>query len=250
MFLTRYSCMEEFNIILLLRMLCRKFFPFSKKSDITPILNFMNQEGDSSNNLQIGSAGAGNTFNIKQNNNSLWNDGFLLAEDTSSHQKPITDEAVTRRALFTFFSAILPLVALFADVSGIFGAFNLDYTWIFPAYGSLVGILIVSNLDHIRIFWQRPNIKRKDTYIGSGKIARWNSNNTFTLYKCKTKCKYPNCDEGFIEIVDPPSKDKRKRFLAGICTKCGTSHSYKIDPNWVAYRCELDWSDEERTRLN
>ena len=202
----------------------------------------MNQKGDNSNNLQISSAGTRNTFNVSQSNRSLRDEAVLLSEDVGSRQAPITNKAVTRRSLVTLLSTTLPLVALLADVLGIFGAFHLDYTWFVPIYFGLVVILTLSNLDHVRIFFRRQEIKRKDTYVGDGKIAHFNSNRTFTLYKRTAPCRYPNC-KGFIKVVTPPPKEKKRCFLAGKCTVCGTIHSYRIDPNGVAYPYELDWSD-------
>jgi hypothetical protein len=202
----------------------------------------MKQKGDKSNNFQIGKAGTGNTFNVNQNSRYFRDEAVQLLKRNTSHQPEITNEAVTRRSLITLLSATLPLVALLADVLGIFVALNIDITWFIPVYVILVTILLLSNLDHVRIFFKRRKIKRKDTYIGGGKIAHLNSNGTFSLYERTARCLYPNC-QGFIEVVAPPQKEQGKFFLAGKCTECGTSHSYKIDPNWVAYPCDLDWSE-------
>lgn len=207
----------------------------------------MKQKGDNSNNLQIGSAGTGNTFSVNQTNRSLWGEAVLLLEDVGSRQAPITNKAVTRRGLVTLLSVTLPFVALLADVLGIFGAFHLNYNWFLPVYFGLGVILTLSNLDHVRIFWRRQEIKRKDTYVGDGKIAHLNSNGTFVLYKRTAQCRYPNC-EGSIKVVTPPPKEKERCFLAGKCTVCGTVHSYRIDPNWVAYPYDLDWSDNTTSR--
>jgi len=201
----------------------------------------MEQKGDKSNNFQIGKAGNRNTFNINQNSRSFRDEAVQLLKKNSSHQSEITDNAVTRRSLITILSATLPLVALLADVLGIFVALNIDTTWFILVYIILVIILGLSNQDHFRIFFKRRKIKRKDTYVGGGKIAHLNSNGTFVLYEKTARCLYPNC-QGFIELVAPPQKEQGKLFLAGKCTEGGISHSYKIDPNWVAYPCDLDWT--------
>lgn len=204
----------------------------------------MKQEGDNSNNFQIGRAGTGNTFNVSHGSRSLRDEVIPLSVNVRSRQVPITNEAVTRRSLVTIFlSVILPLVALLADVLGILAAFHLNNAWFWPIYGGLVGIFIRSNWDHLQIFFRRGEIKRKDTYIGDSKIAHLNSNGTFTLYKRTARCRYPNCN-GFIEIVTPPPKEKERCFLAGKCTVCGIAHSYRVDPNWIAYPYDLDWSKE------
>lgn len=197
--------------------------------------------------MQVGSACTGNTFNVSQISRSFRDEVVILSKDTNSLQAPITDEAVTRRALITLLSGTLPLVALLADVLGIFGALHLDYTWFLPGYFGLVVILTLSNADHLGIFWRRKEIRTKDTYVDGGKIAHFNSNGTFTLYKRTARCRYPKC-KGFIEIVTPPPKEKQRCFLAGRCTLCGTLHSYRVDPNWVAYPDELNWSEDTPSR--
>jgi hypothetical protein len=207
----------------------------------------MKQKGNHSNNMQIGAAGVGNTFNVNQSSGSF-RDGFVsLSESPNSRQTPITKEAVTRRAWITILSAILPMVALFADLLGIFGTLKFDYTWFLPIYVVLVMVLALSNLDHIRIFFRRREIKKRDTYVGAGKIAHLNSSGTFTLYRRTARCIYPKCS-GFIEITAPPQKEVQRCFLVGKCTDCGIVHSYKVDPNWVAYPDDIDWSEDKPSR--
>jgi hypothetical protein len=204
----------------------------------------MKQKGDNSNNMQIGTAGVGNTFNVNQGNGSF-RDGFVsLSESEDSRQPPITNRSVTRRSMMTILSAILPLIALFADLLGIFGTLKLDYSWFLLVYFALIVVLTSSNWDHISIFFRRRDIRRRDTYVGAGKIAHYNSNGTFTLFKRTARCIYPNCN-GFIEVTDPPPKERQRCFLVGKCTDCGVAHPYKVDPNWIAYPRDIDWSEDK-----
>lgn len=206
----------------------------------------MKQKGDHSNNMQIGTAGVGNTFHVNQANGSFRDSFVTLRESANSRQKPINSKDVTNRSLITIFTALLPLIALLADLLGIFGSLKLNYTWFLPVYFVLVVILMLKNRDHILIFLRRGDIKRRDTYVGAGKVAHLNSNGSFSLYKRTAKCIYPECD-GFIQICDPPPKEKQRCFLVGRCSDCGIVHSYKIDPNWVAYPVDIDWSEDERS---
>lgn len=51
----------------------------------------------------------------------------------------------------------------------------------------------------------------------------------------------------FIEVAAPPPKELDRCFLVGRCSDCGKVHGYKIDPNWVAYPHDIDWSEDKRS---
>ncbi|MGL5924417.1 hypothetical protein [Chroococcidiopsis sp.] len=151
-----------------------------------------NQRGNHSNNFQVGKAGSANTFNVKQNHSSP--DSTELQEVNGSQAAPISHQSVRNRTGILF-ALILPFVGLLADVLGIFGSLHLmkdPKLWLF--YTSLVIAYYITNLDRFRIARtaiRHQDFKKGDAYVGAGKVARLNRNNTYTLYERSAKCTYP-----------------------------------------------------------
>lgn len=196
--------------------------------------------GDSSQNVQFGGIGNGNTINISQNSHQI--NGIKL-EIVEGSIKSISKRELLRKSILGlvkifFFGAI----GYLADIIGIAQHYNISYWWLI-IIGSILGILL--SFDNIRSLIYLLNIPKEglSAFVGLNEIIEQSSEKgKVQIYHRSASCIYPYC-KGKIIIVNAPPREKGKlgSKYVGICSIGRKDHSYRIDFNWYAMPELFDW---------
>jgi hypothetical protein len=203
----------------------------------------MKQQGDNSNNIQIGNAGSGNTISVVQNQSRT--DQALLVIDESSIQEYEKDALKKDRnvgwAKFVG-GGLLGATGFLSDSIGISDHFGFSLWWLFPV-GLIVGLLLA--MPHLRsgqILHRLPTNKNEANFAGNNEIVQESENGKIVTYHRSAACIYPNCT-GTIKLSVAPEREKALlgRGYVGVCSLAGRDHSYRIDYVWNAYPAHFDW---------
>lgn len=203
----------------------------------------MYQQGDHSNNLQIGNGGAGNTFNITQSKSQLSH--VLLTIDNESVREYDKEVLVKDRNIGLAKLAaggLLGALSFLSDSIGISSHFGFSLWWLFPL-GPLIGLLVA--IPHSRsgqILFRLPKNRNESNFVGNNEIVQALDNRKIITYRRGAPCIYPNCS-GMIVLSSAPAREKSLlgRDYVGICSLAGRDHSYRIDYIWNAYPVQFDW---------
>ena len=206
------------------------------------MVNNNQNNGDGSNNIQIGEIGNKNKliFNNTQEN-------YAQLEIEEETKIVLTKKELLHRSinglLKIFLGLLLGIFGLISDSIGISQYFGVSLWWLLIP-GLLFALLLAKNeLRDFYILLNIPKNNQQSRYIGKNQIIQSNSESTTVLMYCRTApCIYPRCN-GKIILVDAPEREKERisKTFVGICNVCGKDHSYVIDYNWIASPAQLDW---------
>jgi hypothetical protein len=208
----------------------------------------MRQQGDNSNNIQIGNAGSGNTISVVQNQSRA--DHALLVVDGSSvreyEKETLRKDRNIGWAKLAGCSLLGPM-SLLSDAIGISSHFGFSFWWLLFPVGLIAGMRFAE--PHLRSW----NILRKlatnknEAYLaGTNEIVKESENGKIVTYHRSTACIYPNCT-GTIILSAAPEREKARlgKDFVGVCSLAERDHSYRIDYIWNAYPADFDWRPVE-----
>lgn len=208
----------------------------------------MKQQGDNSNNIQIGNAGSGNTFSLVQNQARV--DHALLAVDESSVRE--YDKEVLKRDRNTGWAkmaggGLLGAMGFLSDAIGVSSHFGFSLGWLFPI-GLLIGLLFATpHLRSMQILRKLPANRNEANFAGNNEIVQESETGKIVTYHRSAACMYPNCT-GTIVLAAAPEREKARlgKDFVGVCSLAGRDHSYRIDYIWNAYPENFDWRPVEQ----
>ena len=207
----------------------------------------MKQQGDGSNNIQIGNAGSGNTISVAQNQSRP--DHTLLVVDERSVRE--YDKETLRADRNTGWAklaggGLLGTMGFVSDSIGISSHFEVSLWWLFPI-GLFIGLLFTTpHLRSAQILRRLPSSRNEANFAGNNEIVEESENGKIVTYRRSAACIYPNCT-GTIVLSVAPEREKARlmRDFVGVCSLAGRDHSYRIDYVWNAYPEHFDWRPVE-----
>jgi hypothetical protein len=207
----------------------------------------MKQQGNNSNNIQIGNAGSGNTISLVQHQSRA--DHTLLVVDESSvrefEKETLRKDRNLGRAKFVG-GGLLGAMGFLSDSIGVSTHFGFSLWWLFPV-GLFIGLLSATpQLRSWQILRRLPTNRNEANFAGNNEIVEEAENGKIITYHRSAACIYPNCT-GTIVLSTAPEREKPilGRDFVGVCSLAGRDHSYRIDYVWNAYPAQFDWRPVE-----
>jgi len=219
----------------------------------------MNQTGDSSNFVQIGDAGHGNTYKMVQRT-AVGPSYAQLEIDKDSiqrHPKAKVEKQALRGGIIVAIGLVPGFTASFADLLGILSYFGI------PRFSTIVvslpvglvlatlsSVILGENFDSLD-YWIRSRFLKSNEpkRIGLAKFLEVDDKGDYLIYWYAARCIYPRCN-GKIFVEKLPPREQHRDGLAGVCAVAGTAHSYLIDSNLVATPKDLNWSPQDPPSYN
>lgn len=213
----------------------------------------LRQEGDQSNNLQIGNAGHDNTFNINQAQGSHRDQPIKFRRDARLDGPVYENRELTKRSLFTVAAFLLPLVvnalSLIADLLSVGSYFGVRSSWL--QLGLFTAPLVTGfvNFDYLRAFIRRPKRVGEYKYLGMGRLLYREDKHTFRVVGFTAPCNVPGCG-GLVRMESAPPREKHNGALVGTCDRSRRGHTYEITEDGKGYFRRLDWRplDEDKQK--
>ena len=203
----------------------------------------MKQQGDGSNNVQIGNAGIGNTFKIGHNNPTFAHTQMTVDEDSIRRHKNkhiVQKEAQKGVAKILGF-IILGILGYFSDTIGLANHFGFPAFWSIPA-GLFIGALVAApQIFSISLMQRLMNSKGQPTFVGNCEIVDETEDGTIITFHRTARCIYPNrTGKVFLAPATNHIKQAYGRKFVGICSVADWEHFYFVDKIWNTYPRELD----------
>lgn len=195
------------------------------------------------NNVTIGTMGSSNSIYISQNQNET--PGHIEYEIIPNSIERISRETANRGTLSFFGSVALPVLAVVADVLGVFSFLGIQTKWVLSIVLpiALIGALLNNSKWKLSTTFFRSNEAR---FI-NGKWVEKSESGDFVLYRKSASCIYPKC-QGTVQIQPAPPREHPNHSLVGVCDIGGYRHTYTVDFNGVGYPQQFDWRPIEENK--
>jgi hypothetical protein len=198
------------------------------------------------NNVQIGSAGSGNTFNISQHHANEGKRHIKFELDSSSVEH-LPRSTIKKRALAFLASLSILVLGTVADVLGILSFLGLQVsTW--QVFWALIPIAVVgAALSNPLEVFAAINTRPNTANFANGRWIQQEENGDYVTYRKTAPCIYPRCS-GTVFIQKAPPREQPNHTLIGVCDVGAIRHTYTVDYNGVGLPAEFDWRPLEQNK--
>jgi hypothetical protein len=211
----------------------------------------MRQTGDHSNNLQIGDAGRGNTFNIKQNHGSFRDQPIQFTLDPHLSGPVYESGELKKRSVLTLGMVLLPIavtgLAFYADLLSVGAHFGIPKPIL--QYGLLMtpAVMLLMNVHHVQAFLHRPRHAGEYRYMGAGRFLSKETDGSYHVVGFTARCGVPECG-GQVFLENAPPREKHANAYIGACELSPRGHTYEITRALKGYFRRFDFRPVEEDK--
>jgi hypothetical protein len=211
----------------------------------------MRQTGDHSNNLQIGDAGQGNTFNIKQNHGSFRDQPIQFGLDPNLRGPVYESGELKKRSIIALGMLLLPIavtgLAFYADLLSVGIHFGIPKSLLQFGLFMTPAVTLLMNFHHVQAFRHRPRHAGEYRYMGAGRFLSKETEDSYRVVGFSARCGVPECG-GQVFIENAPPREKHAHAYIGACDLSPRGHTYELTRNLKGYFRRFDFRPAEEDK--